>query len=338
MKLNEHTTNHMKLNYAPTNKILNLIASVSERLGGLLALQPENVHPESRKQARIDSIHATMQLEGKVLPREKTAEVVEGIFVHGPRTRLLEVSNLINVYSGLYKTNPLKQDSLLSTHKKMTIGLEDEAGQYRTTESWIFRGQNIVGMATPPGDVPGLMNNLFDFLNKKDEHIFIKACTAHFSLESIQPFSDFNGMMGRLWQTLLLMKVYPIFEFLPYEKLIHQNPKAYHRVLANSEAAGHPSEFIGYMLQVIAGALNEYEGMGKKSLSPSDRILYFHKLGMPSFTRRDYMKVNRNISTATASRDLEKGVNAGLFGKRGIGNATIYSWQKPLESINTCGR
>ena len=173
------------------------------------------------------------------------------------------------------------------------------------------------------------MQDLFDFLNKKDEHILMKACVAHFSLESIQPFLDFNGIMGRLWQTLLLMKVYPMFEFLPYEKLILQNPKAYHRALANSEAAGQPAEFIEYMLQVIAGALKEYDGMGKKFLSPSDRILYFHKLGMPSFTRRDYMKVNRTISTATASRDLEKGVDAGLFEKRGIGNATIYSCQKP---------
>ncbi|MFH0758981.1 MAG: Fic family protein [Bacteroidota bacterium] len=319
----------MKLNHAPTGKILNLTATVSEQLGELIALQPENVHPESRKQARIDSIHATMQLEGKLLSREKTAEAVGGFYVDGPRTRLLEVSNLINVYNGLYKTNPRNQDSLLSTQKKMAIGLEDDAGQYRTTELWIFRGRNIIGMAPSPGEIAGFMNELFDLLSKKDEHIFIKACTAHFILESIQPFSGFNGMMGRLWQTLLLMKVYPMFEFLPYEKQILQNPKAYHRALAGSEAAGHPAEFIEYMLQVITGALKEYDGWRKKSLSPSDRILYFHKLGMPSFTRRDYMKVNRNISTATASRDLEKGVDAGLFRKSGIGNATIYTWQKP---------
>ncbi len=319
----------MNMEYHPTKEILRLIANISTQLGGIIPVQKENIPPAIKKQRRIDTIHATMQLEGKFLSRELTEAATEGIAVRGPRIRLQEVSNLVKVYDSLSNINPFAQSSILEVHKTMTKGLEEESGQYRNMDAGIFRGAKFIGLAPAPGEVPGIMNDLFDFLNDKDENILIKACMAHYMLETTQPFMDNGGMMGRLWQTLLLFNQYPIVEFLPYEKILLQNKKEYHKAFSDSHTAGDPTEFIAYMLMAIWLLLKEIGKTGKYSAEASDRILYFHKLGMQSFTRKDYMKVIRNISPATASRDLEKGVNAGLFEMRGFRNTTTYSCQKP---------
>lgn len=63
--------------------------------------------------------------------------------------------------------------------------------------------------------------------------------TIHSSLqiemEFIHPFSDGNGRMGRLWQSVILMEQYPVLEFLPFETLISQNQDDYYKVLSLSD-------------------------------------------------------------------------------------------------------
>nr|WP_320243133.1 Fic family protein [Tenacibaculum sp. 1B UA] len=53
----------------------------------------------------------------------------------------------------------------------------------------------------------------------------MKSCVFHYEMECIHPFIDENGRMGRLWQTLILMEKYPIFEFLPFQTLISNDQK-----------------------------------------------------------------------------------------------------------------
>ncbi|MCB0476490.1 MAG: Fic family protein, partial [Flavobacteriaceae bacterium] len=55
-----------------------------------------------------------------------------------------------------------------------------------------------------------------------------------------------------------------------------------------------------------------------------DRLDYFISLNKTEFSRKDYMDIFKDISSATASRDLKKGVELNLFGKVGEKNKTIY--------------
>ena len=169
------------------------------------------------------------------------------------------------------------------------------------------------------------MNELFELLNSKEENILIKSCIAHYTMESIQPFMEASGIMGRLWQTLILFQEYGIFEFLPWEKRVYLTREDYYKTLTNSEESGQPAEFIHYMLEVINDSLDTVPDTRHRSLSASDRLLFFHELGIQFFTRKEYMKVFTHISTATASRDLIKGVDAGLFERRGTKNVSLYS-------------
>ena len=63
--------------------------------------------------------------------------------------------------------------------------------------SVVFIGSNVTHVAPPHKMVPKHMNDLFAFLEKKDEmSLLIKSCIFHYELEFIHPFNDGNGRMG----------------------------------------------------------------------------------------------------------------------------------------------
>jgi Fic family protein len=78
------------------------------------------------------------------------------------------------------------------------------------------------------------------------------------------------------------------------------------------------------MLGVINRSLEELLNFTNRTLTEKDRLEYFLSLNKREFTRKDYMKVFKDISGATASRDLKKGVEQNLFEKIGDKNKTRY--------------
>ena len=169
-----------------------------------------------------------------------------------------------------------------------------------------------------------LMKDLFSYLKRKDEMTLIKSCVFHYETEFIHPFLDGNGRMGRLWQTVILMKEYPVFEYLPFETLISHTQKEYYEVLAKCDNRGDSTEFIEYMLNIIDGSLNELLSFNNRLVTDIERINYFISMAKSEFSRKDYMNVFRNLSSATASRDLKKGVDLKLFTRVGEKNKTTY--------------
>ena len=120
--------------------------------------------------------------------------------------------------------------------------------------------------------------------------------------------------MGRLWQTLILMEKYPIFEFLPFETLISNDQEKYYKALAESDKSGKSTSFIQYILNVIDISISQLLDFNNRTLSEKDRLEYYISLNKTEFTRKDYGYF-KDISSATASRDLKKGAEIGLFEK-----------------------
>jgi len=310
--------------YQITPEILKLIASVSEKLGQINAKYLDKPSVKLRKENQIKTIHSSLSIEGNTLTTDQITALLDKKRVIGPEKDVNEVLNAINVYQRLNSFNPTSSTSFLKAHKMLMNGLITDNGKYRTSGVGIVSGNQMAHMAPPSENVPYLMNDLFDFLKESNEIALIKSCVFHYEMEFIHPFMDGNGRMGRLWQTLLLMQDYPVFEFIPFENIIHKTQNEYYQALSASDKLGASTPFIEYMLQVINNALHIMLESSPQILSAEDRLRYFVERCKPEFSRKDYLSVFKEISTATASRDLKLGIELGMFEKEGDKIKTIY--------------
>jgi len=314
----------MKPPYEITPKILKLISSISEKIGEVNANYLSKQSPQLRKQNRIKTIHSSLQIEGNTLTEEQITALIENKRVIGPEKDVLEVLNAIKVYEKLEEYEFSSDKSFLKAHLQLMNGLIESAGKYRKQGVGIVKGTNVEHIAPPYENVPHLMKDLFEYLKDSDELTLIKSCVFHYEMEFIHPFLDGNGRMGRLWQTLILMAEYPVFEFLPFETLISKTQDEYYKSLALSDKSGKSTIFIEYMLGVIEKSLETLLNYNNRILKDIDRLEYFLKLGIKEFNRKDYMNIFKNLSTATASRDLKKGMEMNVFESVGEFNKTKY--------------
>jgi len=314
----------MKPPYEITPAILNYITSISEKIGEINANYLNKPSPQLRKQNKIKTIHSSLKIEGNTLSEEQITALIENKRVIGPQKDVKEVLNAITIYDNLDNFNSTDEKSFLKAHKILLSNLIEKSGKYRTQSVGIVKGSKVKHLAPPAQNVPFLMKDLFDYLKNTDEIELIKSCVFHYEMEFIHPFLDGNGRMGRLWQTLILMKKYPVFEYLPFETLISKNQEKYYKALSESDKLGKSTKFIEYMLSIIDSSIADLLNFNNRTLSEKERLDYFISLNKTEFTRKNYMDVFKYISSATASRDLKNGTEKELFNKIGEKNKTKY--------------
>jgi Fic family protein len=245
----------------------------------------------------------------------------------------LEVKNAIAVYDYLDKLNPYNFDSFCEAHGILMKGLIVSAGRLRSKSVGIVKGSEVAHIAPPSDMLKPLINDLFDYLKNDDDLILIKSCVFHYETEFIHPFIDGNGRMCRLWQTLILKDIYPVFEYLPIETLIKERHNQYHESLGKSDNTGESTVFIEFMLEIILESLEELLNIQNVNLTNIDRINLFKSIVKNDlFSRKDYLKNFREISLATASRDLKFAVVNELIEKPVINTVIIYI----IRSLYNC--
>ena len=323
----------MKPPYELTNQILKSLTAISEKIGEVNAAHLHKPSPELRKRNRVKTIKASLEIEGNTLTEDQITSIIENKRVIGSKKDILEVVNAIKVYDELPNFNPNSLKSFLKAHKLLMNDLIVAPGKLRTRPVGIFKGEYVSHIAPPAGNVNFLMKELFKYLKNEDDPVLIKSCVVHYEIEFIHPFMDGNGRMGRLWQTLILMKAYPIFEYLPFETIIKARQNVYYDVLEKSDKEGKSTQFIAFILGAIDESLEELLKLQNRILTYEDRMDYFISVYREEFfTRKDYMNIFRNISSSTASRDLKSGIEQQLISKIGDKRTTKYKigkkWQK----------
>ena len=319
----------MKPPYQVTTKIVRLISSISEKIGEINAAYLYKPPTELRKKNRIKTIQSSLEIEGNSLSLDQVTAILDNKKVIAPKKDILEVKNAIKAYENFDSFNPTSITSFLKAHGILMTGLIENPGKIRTKSVGILKGSTVTHIAPPGEIVKSHVKELFDYLKKDKDLILIKSCVFHYEIEFIHPFMDGNGRIGRLWQTVILRQYSPVFEFLPIETLIKARQAEYYRILGESDNKGDSTGFIEFMLQIINESLEDLLSNQNVNLTSQDRINIFkEKIGKSTFYRHYYMRQFKDISSATASRDLKLAVEYGILQKTGDKRTTSYKFKK----------
>lgn len=161
-----------------------------------------------------------------------------------PLDDVQEVSNYVSALNhGLNRLNegfPLSIRLLKEIHKVLLAkgrGRECDPGEFRRSQNWIggSRPGTAVFVPPPPDHVPNCMSQLELFLHDNEEKttILIKAALAHVQFETIHPFLDGNGRLGRLLITLLLCSEKVLKEPMLYLSLYFKSHRQRYYELLN---------------------------------------------------------------------------------------------------------
>lgn len=264
--------------YTLTTKIVNLVSEISELIADVKYADKTRNTLKLRKKNRIRSITGTLQIEGNSFDEEKVTGVVNGKTVLGTMRELEEVKGAIEAYEHLERYDYKNEKDLLLAHSHLMQNLLHSAGTYRNNSIGVGGEEGVTHVAPPPGRVPELMGMLFDWLANTEENLLIASCVFHYEFEFIHPFSDGNGRIGRLWQTVILTRFKDFFAYMPIESVVRDHQEGYYLALEASGSVGESTPFVEFMLGIIAKSLRIYidESMKsdqKSSLKSDQKVL-----------------------------------------------------------------
>jgi len=326
-----------------TPEILNFAYEIAADLERIDIIREKALTPQLRKENRIKTIHSSLWIEANSLTLEQVSDIVNGKQVVGPKKDILEVKNAIVAYDELLERNPYKEKDLLEQHRLLMTGLITDAGKYRNAGVGVFDGEVPIHIAPPHQRVPLLMSQLLDWAKNAKLPQVVKSCIFHYEFEFIHPFSDGNGRMGRMWQTLLLYQENPVFAWLPVETIIAHNQQEYYRALRRSTHHNDSGIFAQFMLSAIKQATAEFKeqqqtgklenagvnagaNAGVKLSKAQEKILEIiakdNSISQSEIAKR--MKVNES----TVYRNIEKLKELGVLERKGADKTGIWLIKK----------
>jgi cell filamentation protein, protein adenylyltransferase len=162
--------------------------------------------PALQKDSRLRNAHSSTAIEGNPLTLQQVRAVEEGRELEGVADRAKR--EVLNYFAGLrfieknVKKARLTHEDLLKLHRVIAADVMDQgmAGRYRAIGVRVGRF-----VPPPPTEVSGLIFELLEWWNKESSKhsSVISSAIIHHRFESIHPFADGNGRMGRtlaLWE------------------------------------------------------------------------------------------------------------------------------------------
>jgi Fic family protein len=151
---------------------------------------------------------------------------------------------------------PLSNRLLREMHEILLAtgrGAQKTPGEFRQSQNWIggTRPGNAAFVPPPPQEVQQCMGDLEKFLHS-DTPTLVKAALAHLQFETIHPFLDGNGRIGRLLITLLFCHEGVLREPLLYSSLyFKQNRQQYYDELSAARESGDFERWLAFFATAI---------------------------------------------------------------------------------------
>lgn len=168
-----------------------------------------------RRAAVAKMAHTSTSIEGNTLEEYQVKAMIEGKPIRAQKQDIVEVKNYLRalkIVGELSNNNKITFKDILKLHKTVIDGLVDKekTGVFRSTPVFVVNilvnGKEQVVYTPPPAKrVVFEVENLLSWLFENSEiHPIIKAGIFHHQFESIHPFTDGNGRVGRLLTVLFL--------------------------------------------------------------------------------------------------------------------------------------
>jgi len=259
--------------YRVTDTIINYVSLITEGVTKLTINNEELSNPLLRRENEIKTIHSSLAIENNSLSLDQVTDIINGKRILGPSKEITEVKNAFETYEMLMNFNPFSIDDLLKAHSILMRDLVQDNGQFRTGGVGVYAGKKLIHIAPQAKFIPELMIDLFRWLSENtDIHPLIRSCVFHYEFEFIHPFSDGNGRMGRLWQTLLLSNWRKVFRWLPVESLVKDRQIEYYDVLGACDKEAESTKFIEYMLKNIFESLLDIQQTEQVSEQVTEQV------------------------------------------------------------------
>lgn len=304
--------------FSITNKMLDLVATIMEKIGRLDNYNSLNKMPTLRRNNRINSIHSSLAIEANSLSLNQVKDIINGKMVLGPQKEIQEVKDAYKAYEMINKVSPYSIKDLLKVHGVMTYLTLDESGVYRSSGEGVFDGEKCIFMAPPQDRVPGLMEELFDFMKREKNNInpLILSSIFHYEFVFIHPFTDGNGRMARLCQTVILSNYKEVFEYLPIENQIKKYQEEYYNSIARCHTNGNSNEFIEFMLKMFDEVLDEIISSSSQALTQNNvyliKLLDVMDSNTPMTANQIMKKLNIKSKETFRANYLDPAINEGL--------------------------
>lgn len=301
-------------------------------------------------EAIASSIHYSTMLEGNPLEeaevRRMTRRSIAGEKMPEKSPAHIEVLNHISVFSAIisgFFNGRWDEDGVLHLHSVLFQGVLKETGSYRTESARVETETGFeTFVAAPPDHIREEMNSLFKWVNDAAgayEPIAAAAVFFH-EFESIHPFEDGNGRIGRILLRAYLQRYFPNIHLCKIEENLLKNKELYYDLLGWTDETADYSVFIDFLSSAILEGCREAERyfsgrdiLGKELDEVALKIVYRAKQVKRQFTIKEANKWIHGIGYETVRKRLNELVSLGVLLAAGNTRGRRYRYASPLQDM-----
>jgi Fic family protein len=320
----------------------------------------KSITPEDRKQFIIEILSQegveSSKIEGEILDRESLQSSIKKHF--GLKSSFkkgsIKEAGMAKLLCDIYETfsAPLSHEMLFKWHSMLfdETSKDIEYGNYRSHDepmqivSHRYDKHRVFFEAPPSSRIHSEMELFIDWFNsmKNSDSIFVRASVAHVYFESIHPFEDGNGRIGRALVEKVLSQGIGKPILIAISKVLEKNKKKYYSELGKCNHTIDIQDWIDFFSNIILKAQLESIDLlnfliekaklllklsGKLNHRQEKVLLRMFDEGLEGFkgglSADNYIKITKT-SRATSTRDLADLVKTGALLKTGELRYTRY--------------
>lgn len=346
------------------SQIEDLLIDFAQKLGrssGLLEALPENRQQEAVIELMVAEAIKTSEIENEYLSRKDVMSSIRrnlGLTTNIDKANDLRAEGASELMVSVRERHdePLSEEMLFKWHIMIMKGSKGiNAGQWRSYKDPMqvvsgSIGRETVHFEAPPSErVPEEMRHFIKWFNdtapggvKEIKNAPVRSAIAHAYFETIHPFEDGNGRIGRAISEKAISEGMGNPALISLSRTIEANKNDYYNALKEAQSSNDLTNWINYFVQVIVNAQTEAEELiaftvkkskffdryvnklNERQIRVANRMLEEGPKGFDGgMSAKKYMAIAKTTK-ATATRDLQDLVEQGAFLVSGGGRSTRY--------------